>query len=256
VLIFAENHRFMTASVMRSRSAAHKRIEVGDSLLSTDPTFDGPGDPDPKEGDQRSETAEQQKGWLPVGPEQSRRVREVFEEEHDRLVHVLVAKTGSWAAARDIADEAFANVLEVAQRGAIANVKAYVYKSALNRVGKVAKAAAYRRSVEHLIDEPSGEHTTPPELAAQCAGRLQKLQEALEALPARVRMAIVWRFWDEMTYEDIAARLGRHGIPVHERTVKRWIVNALEFCRQQIASSEAGKRSDSEPGPIEWAEKP
>ncbi|HEX5208391.1 MAG TPA: sigma-70 region 4 domain-containing protein, partial [Steroidobacteraceae bacterium] len=96
----------------------------------------------------------------------------------------------------------------------------------------------------------------PPELAAQCAGRLQKLQEALEALPARVRMAIVWRFWDEMTYEDIAARLGRHGIPVHERTVKRWIVNALEFCRQQIASSEAGKRSDSEPGPIEWAEKP
>ncbi|HZT02990.1 MAG TPA: sigma-70 family RNA polymerase sigma factor [Steroidobacteraceae bacterium] len=224
--------------------------------MSTDPTFDGPDDAGPKEEDQRSETAEQAKRWLPVGPEHSQRVREVFEEEHDRLVHILVAKTGSWATARDIADEAFANVLEIAQRGSIGNVKAYVYKSALNRVGKVAKAAAYRRSVEHLVDEPSGEHTAPPETAIQYAGRLQKLQEALQALPARVRMAVVWRFWDEMPYEDIAARLGRHGIPVHERTVKRWIVNALEFCRQRIAGSEAGTRTDYEPGPIEWAEKP
>lgn len=223
--------------------------------MSTDPTFGGPEDPDPIEEDQRSATAEQEKRCFPAGLEHSQRVRQVFEEEHDRLVHVLVAKTGSWAAARDIADEAFANVLEVAQRGTIGNVKAYVYKSALNRVGKVAKAAAYRRSVEHLVDEPSGEHTMPPEVATLYAGRLQKLQEALHALPARVRMAVVWRFWDEMPYEAIAARLGRHGIPVHERTVKRWIVNALEFCRQQIAGSEAGARIDYEPGSIEWAEK-
>jgi len=162
----------------------------------------------------------------------------VFEREHDRLVHVLAAKTGSWTVARDIADEAFANVLEIAQRGSIDNVRAYVYKSALNRVGKMAKVAAYRRSVEHLIDQPSGEHTMPPDSAAQHAKRLQRLQEALQALPARVRMAVVWRFWDEVPYEEIAARLCKRGIPVHERTVKRWIVNALEFCRQQVAEGE------------------
>jgi RNA polymerase sigma-19 factor, ECF subfamily len=223
--------------------------------LSTDPTFDGPDDPDPKEGDERSETAEQERVRLPVDPEHSQRVREVFESEHDRLVHVLVAKTGSWAAARDIADQAFANVLEIAQRGSIGNVKAYVYKSALNHAGKMAKTAAHRRSLEHLIDEPSGEHTMPPELAAQHAGRMQALQMALHALPARVRMAVVWRFWDEMPYEDIAARLGRHGVPVHERTVKRWIVNALEFCRQQIAGSESEMRGERAPPRVEWLEK-
>lgn len=223
--------------------------------MSTDPRFDDPDDLDSKGGAQSPEIADQDRHPLPVGPEHSQRVREVFDSEHDRLVHILAAKTGSWAAARDIADEAFANVLQIAQRGSIGNVKAYVYKSALNHAGKLAKAAAYRRRVEHLIAEPSGEHTTLPEIAAQQAGRLQKLQDTLQALPARVRMAVVWRFWDEIPYEDIAKRLGKYGISVHERTVKRWIVNALEFCRQEIAGSETAASRDHEQRPIEWSEK-
>lgn len=224
--------------------------------MSTDPTFDGLEEPDSETGDERSETAEQQKKAHPVDPEQALRVREVFENEHERLVHILVAKTGSWVAAREIADEAFANVLDIAQRGSIGNVKAYVYRSALNHAGKMAKAAAFRRSLEHLIDAPSGEHTMTPESIAQHDNRLQRLQEAVQALPARVRMAVVWRFWDDVTYEDIAVRLAQYGIPAHERTVKRWIVNALEFCRQRVVEGEEGSAEERDSGEVGWAESP
>src|SRR5271170_4231422 len=59
----------------------------------------------------------------------TQRIAELFREEYPKLVHYMVARTGSWSEARDVAAQAFAQVLEMKTPDAINFLKAYVYRA-------------------------------------------------------------------------------------------------------------------------------
>ena len=74
----------------------------------------------------------------------AQKMAELFREEYPKLVHYMVARTGSWPEARDVAAQAFAQVLEMRAPDTISFLKAYVYRVARNLATDRARAGAIR----------------------------------------------------------------------------------------------------------------
>jgi RNA polymerase sigma factor (sigma-70 family) len=164
------------------------------------------------------------------------RVAELFTKYYAKLVKSLVARTRSWDEARDIASEAFVEVLS--QRpGTVNFMSAYLYRTAKNiainrlthdvmRNGKrslVGYEPETRVSLESLRDDE--EHAAV-------------LRRAVASLSPRIRMAFVLRVWDELTYDEIVSRFAAIDVEVTVRTAQRYVAAAFEECRRAILGAE------------------
>jgi len=157
------------------------------------------------------------------------RTAQLFEAEYDRLVHYLVARTRSWDEARDVASQAFAQVLQVDSPHAVSFLRGYVYRAAKNIWTNRTTSRSLRRRVDpvalyHLVTEsPSPE----PLLLQQQRDRI--LQRAIQGLRPSRKLVLIWRLWDDLTYREIALRLeAQEQIRVDERTVSNWFTEALQ----------------------------
>jgi RNA polymerase sigma factor (sigma-70 family) len=169
-----------------------------------------------------------------ISERHARRVSQCFQENHAQMVHWLEAKTGSWASARDIVDLAFAKVLEVEHPENVGDVRPYVYKTAANLAARKAETAAIHRRIHQTTGYEPDREIPSPEPSAVEEQRLQILMGVLETLPPRVRLAVRFRFWDELPYAEITRRFREKGVVVTERTLKRWVAYGLASCRQEI----------------------
>jgi RNA polymerase sigma factor (sigma-70 family) len=164
------------------------------------------------------------------------RVAELFTRYYAKLVKSLVARTRSWDEARDIASQAFVEILS--QRpGAVNFMSAYLYRTAkniaINRLthevmrnekrSLVGYDPETRVSLEHLRDDE--EHAA-------------LLRRAVASLAPRIRMAFVLRIWDELTYDEIVDRFADIGVELTVRTAQRYVAAAFEECRHAILGTE------------------
>jgi RNA polymerase sigma factor (sigma-70 family) len=172
------------------------------------------------------------------GEVHAQRIAELFREDHDKVVHYLVARCGSWAEARDIAAQAFKQMLEVDDPSAIIHLKAYVYKVARNIATDRAKIGAIHRRLNKIAaDEiPRTSPSPEPQLCEQ--ERFLTLQRVIDQLPPRCRMALILRIWEELPYAEILSRFATMGVIVNERTLRRWVAYALEYCRGKMLHAE------------------
>lgn len=172
-----------------------------------------------------------------VSGDYAQRIAELFRSDHDRVVHYLVARTGSWAEARDVAAQAFKQMLEV-DPATVTHLKAYVYTVARNIATNRAKLGAIRRRLNKIATSEFPHVTPSPEIGFADQQRLEVLRRAIAELSPRCRMALVLRVWDELPYADILGRFAAQGVIVNERTVRRWVEHAHEHCRQRIVEAE------------------
>ncbi len=87
---------------------------------------------------------------------------------------------------------------------------AWLYKVAANHCWDILRRRRVRQDLEtgELEDLPL-EHPDPSQLERLVAERTsQDLRAALDKLPARARMALVLRYYAEMSYDEIAEALG------------------------------------------------
>jgi RNA polymerase sigma factor (sigma-70 family) len=174
----------------------------------------------------------------------ARRVAALFESEHDKVVHYMVAQTRSWPEARDVVAQAFKQLLEL-DPPAVSHLRAYVYKVARNIAANRAKARAIHQRLDKVAvhELPRTSPSPEPDLLEQQQvqheeQRLLRLRWAIDRLPPRCRMAVELRMWDNLSYAEILGQFAMKGVIVNERTVRRWIVYAFEFCRQEILRAE------------------
>jgi RNA polymerase sigma factor (sigma-70 family) len=173
-----------------------------------------------------------------VGGGHAERIEALFKEEHPRVVAYLVARTGSWAEARDVAAHAFAKMLEMRDLGGVNSPKAYLYTVAQNIVKDRKKLSAIRRRIDQSVLYEMTTSFPSPEPFAVAEERLRILSMAMEGLRPLWREALTLRYWDHLEVAEMVARFAQKGIDVNKRTVERWLHDAIAECRRRVRVAE------------------
>ncbi len=168
----------------------------------------------------------------------TQRIAELFREEYPKLVHYMVARTGSWPEARDVAAQAFAQVLEMRAPETVTFLKAYVYRVARNLATDRARAGAIRTRINKIVKHEFASTSPSPEPLFAHEQRIKVLSDAIETLRPTRKMVLRLRVWDELPYTEIESRLAADGVSVNERTLLRWYADALKELRQAILAAE------------------
>jgi RNA polymerase sigma factor (sigma-70 family) len=162
------------------------------------------------------------------------RTAQLFADEYAKLVHFMVARTGSWTEARDVASQAFAQVLEIDDPHTVSFLKGYVYRAARNIWTDRVKIGAIRRRIDSVAHYESATTSPSPEPLLIGQQQAQLLRRAIESLRPSRKMVLIWRIWDELTYGQIALRLAEKGVVVDERTVSNWFADALKALGEAV----------------------
>ena len=168
----------------------------------------------------------------------TQRIAELFREEYPKLVHYMVARTGSWPEARDVAAQAFAQVLEMRAPDTVTFLKAYVYRVARNLATDRARAGAIRTRINKIVKHEFASTSPSPEPLFAHEQRIKVLSDAIETLRPTRKMVLRLRVWDELPYTEIESRFAADGVSVNERTLLRWYADALKELRQAILAAE------------------
>jgi RNA polymerase sigma-70 factor (ECF subfamily) len=158
----------------------------------------------------------------------------LFLENNRSLCAFLRSRVASAHEAEDIAQEAYARLLQIDQPAAIGYWRAYLFKVAAN----IARDRARQRRLHLRIDlahssEEQIECTTPDQ-QVHAAEQLSLLAQALGELPAKYRRAFLLCRIQEWGTNQIAADL-----EVGERMARNYISRTAHYCRLRLDGATA-----------------
>lgn len=155
----------------------------------------------------------------------------LYEAESDRLRAFVRRVVGNSAIADDVVQQAFANLLGKSAEQAPANA-AYVTQAARNLAFNHIRDARRRSEIEipdaHL--ERLADSRPSPEMTVLYRNELNRLLEAMAALPPRRREAFVLSKIEGLSYAEIAARMD-----ISRNTVISYIVAAMTELDRRLA---------------------
>jgi RNA polymerase sigma-70 factor (ECF subfamily) len=151
-------------------------------------------------------------------------IAELYIAEQGRLRRLVKRFVRSRTTAEDLVQQAFLNLMDSAERGNVANIPAYLTTTARNLALNHVRSTSLRAEVElpegdfHVVAD-----TRPsPEIAAIYRCELRRVLQAVATLPPRRREIFILHKFEELTYDEIAARQG-----ISRNTVITQIVGAL-----------------------------
>lgn len=151
-----------------------------------------------------------------------------FQKHYDDIVRFLARRTGDVERAADIAQDTYLRLAAIKLDSCVENERAYVYRVAGNlavdAIRRDGRRAAWLTGYEP--DEEIADPRPSPERTAIDRDRLRHLEQAMEALPAKARLALLMFRVDGHTHREIAERLD-----VSESMVAKYIAQALRHCR-------------------------
>jgi RNA polymerase sigma factor (sigma-70 family) len=158
----------------------------------------------------------------------------LFLENNRSLCAFLRVRVASQHEAEDIAQEAYARLLQIAQPTAIGYWRAYLFKVATN----IAFDRARQRRLHLRIDlahssEEQIECGTPDQ-QVHAAEQLSLLARALSELPAKYRRAFLLCRIQEWGIGQIAVDLG-----VGERMARNYVSRTEHYCRLRLDGATA-----------------
>jgi len=130
---------------------------------------------------------------------------ELFEAHHLSAFRLaLLLSGGETATAEDAVSEAFARVFPRWQAGAVEDFGAYLRRSVVNQVKRTMARRVIDRRAQPLVVDPSA---GVPTMEEQVLHR-QSVWAALRTLPPRQRTAVVLRYYEALSVEEIAEWTG------------------------------------------------
>jgi RNA polymerase sigma-19 factor, ECF subfamily len=158
------------------------------------------------------------------------RLTRSFLEVREDLLRFL-KRRGRHAVAEDIVQTVWLKLRERGDAETWQEPRAVLFTTAANLgIDAYRRETAAQRAISQAVDREAitGE-SLDPEAQADAAGRLEKLSVALEQLQPQCRDAFLMHRWDNLTYSQIAGRLG-----ISKKTVQRHIERALQVCVQVL----------------------
>lgn len=156
-----------------------------------------------------------------------------FQQNYDSLVRFLAFKFSNTDEAQDLAQDAFYKVMKVKNAEELQHARAYLFQTAsnlaLNRIRTQKRQDLYQRNSIDMREEEAEGMIASPERAAQARQQLQQVEDALNELPRKCRLAFLMHRSRNMTYQQIALEL-----EVSVSTVEKYMIAALDKCRVKV----------------------
>jgi RNA polymerase sigma-70 factor (ECF subfamily) len=161
------------------------------------------------------------------------RLTEAFARFGDELFRALCSLLGDPDDARDVVQEAFLKCWRGRDRLAdVRDLKAWIFRVSLNAARDLRRSVWRKRSRALGGTDLPGDQFATPEQSASYHETLQRLHHALAELRAEERQVFLLRHQENLTYEQIAQRVGA---PLG--TVKTRMRSALARLRRVFAES-------------------
>lgn len=158
---------------------------------------------------------------------QRARLKQLYERYWTDLCRHIRARFGAGPHdPQDVAQSAFARYLTVDDHEAVENPRAFLYTTARNIALDVTRHHQHvkRHSLDAALDEcaPTIDECSPERIAL-ARERAAALSAVIESLPRRQRQALLLNRLHDLSYSEIAVRVGSS-----KSEVRRQIVRALE----------------------------
>ncbi len=165
---------------------------------------------------------------LAVGRGDLRAFNEIIHRHQDTAWRVAYRFLGDSAEAEDIAQEAFLRILTSAPRyRSTASFSTYLYRivSRLCIDNARKKRPLCVDTLPELVDS-----SPDPETTLDLKNRDALIRKTLDALPSRQRMAVILKYYEELSYADIAWTMG-----VTVKAVERMLDRARKALRSSLS---------------------
>ena len=160
---------------------------------------------------------------------ESTQVEALFREHNQALLGLLTVRLGSSQAAREVAQEAYVKLLNLADSSTVSHQRAYLFKIAQNlATDRLRHRAQVTKHHElHFFDEE--DPTVDPERATAAHRELRFLQRALRELPPKCRHAFTLHRYQGLALSEVAAEMN-----LSERMVRIYVCRALAYCQSLL----------------------
>lgn len=164
-------------------------------------------------------------------------LKQLYEHYWTDLCRHIRATFGAGAAdPQDVAQSAFARYLSVDDRQAVENPRAFLYTTARNIALDITRHLKHTRRhslsvVQEAANDPVDECS--PERIALARERAGALSAVIEKLPRKQRQALLLNRLHDMSYSEIAERIGSS-----KSDVRRQIVRALATIEAALGEGE------------------
>lgn len=155
--------------------------------------------------------------------QEDRSLARLYQRHRNELMAFLTRRTRCRETASDLIQDAFIRLMH-SERGEVGNLRAFLYRIASNlsidhaRRNQV-RGVSDEQALDSLLSEAS------PERSAVAGNTLEHLERLIAGLPSPTREVFLLARVEQMSYKDIAARLG-----LEPRAVERHLNKALSHC--------------------------
>jgi RNA polymerase sigma factor (sigma-70 family) len=150
------------------------------------------------------------------------------------LLHFLTKRLRCPDTAAEITHETYIRFCQTSQAEPIHNARAMAYRIALNLAVDFQRKVKVRKDRVVDVDfesirENYESAVAGPEQVVIAQQNLSQLEHVLLELPANCRTAFLWHSLDNLTYTEIANRMG-----VSESMVNKHLARAIAHCTQRL----------------------
>jgi RNA polymerase sigma factor (sigma-70 family) len=156
-------------------------------------------------------------------------IERLFREHNDSLVRFIAAKVGSNHVARDIAQQAYVQLLQLDKPETISYLRAFLFKTAANLVIDRFRKSVRDPALKPLTDAELPVFELSPERQLAGEQALSLFQAAVADLPAKCRLAFVLHRVHGLEIPAIAAHM-----KIGDCMVRRYVSNALDYIRHRL----------------------
>ena len=163
-------------------------------------------------------------------------VERLFVAHRSALVAFFYRRVRHRPDAADLAQEVYLRMLRVSDPAAIRDPDAYLYTVASNLVRECATSRPWRTATVSVEDASVDEQLAEVmsfDAAIDAETRVQRLRKVLRELPPKCHAAAVLQLRHDLSYEEIAGRLG-----ISTHMVKKYLRQALWHCRRRMMEAE------------------
>jgi RNA polymerase sigma factor (sigma-70 family) len=153
----------------------------------------------------------------------------LFESHNRSLKSFLMARIGNEQEVQEVAQEAYARLLQLGKPGAVSFLRAYLFKTAAHIAVDRARQRCTRERIDQVLAEVRDTESPSADRYILASEQLAIVEQALSELPPNYRRAFILRRYHEWTPEQIAQELG-----TQLRMVRNYISRATVYCKLRV----------------------